>query len=50
MMADPEVTRFLGDGRPLNEADVTGKLALILLGQLDPARVRALGSGRARDW
>ena len=30
MMADPEVTRFLGDGRPLNEADAWRQLALIL--------------------
>ena len=30
MMADPQVTRFLGDGRPLARADAWRQLALIL--------------------
>jgi len=30
MMADPEVTRFLGDGRPLDRADAWRQLALLI--------------------
>lgn len=30
MMADPEVTRFLGDGKPLSRADAWRQMALIL--------------------
>jgi len=29
MMADPEVTRFLGDGRPLSRADAWRQLAML---------------------
>jgi RimJ/RimL family protein N-acetyltransferase len=30
MMADPDVTRFLGDGRPLDRADAWRQLALLI--------------------
>ena len=30
MLADPEVARFLGDGRPLNRADAWRQLAMII--------------------
>lgn len=30
MMADPEVTRFLGDGRPLSRSDAWRQLALLI--------------------
>ena len=30
LMADPEVTRFLGDGRPLDRADAWRQLALLI--------------------
>ena len=30
MMADPEVTRFLGDGRPLDRVDAWRQLALLI--------------------